>query len=159
MSSKSGLSRTARLGIAVALALGLSAGSQQAVAQVRLAVSATILKRASLRVLAQPSAVEVTAADVTRGYVDVPAATRIAVRSNSPAGFQFEFASNGEFLRGVQVRGLGGNVQLGPDGGFVRHTIGRAVDTVLDLAFRFDLTPDARAGVYAWPLQIGVTAM
>lgn len=154
-----GFSRAARLGVAVALALGLLASPLQAVAQVKLTVSATVLKRASLRVLSQPTAVRVTAADIARGYVDVPGAAKIAVRNNSPAGFQFEFSSNGEFVRGLRVRGLGGDVEMGPEGGFVRHTAGAALDTVLDLGFRFDLTADARAGVYAWPLQMAVTAL
>jgi hypothetical protein len=156
---KSGHSGAARLGVAAALALGLLVSPLQTVAQTRLTVSATILKRASLKVLAQPSAVEVTAADIARGFVDVPTAATIAIRSNSQAGFQFEFASVGEFVRGLEVRGLGGNVQLGPEGGFVHQVAGPAIETILNLGIRFDLTADARAGVYAWPLRMAVTPM
>lgn len=52
--------------------------------QAKMTVSATVLKHASLRVLAQPSSVVVTAEDVARGYVDVSAPTQVATCSSSP---------------------------------------------------------------------------
>jgi hypothetical protein len=124
-----------------------------------LTVSATVLRRASLQVLAQPSAVTITAADIERGYVDVPTSARLAVRSNSPDGFMFEFVNQGEFVRGLRVRGLGAELQMGPQGGFVRHMSGPVRSQVVDLTFRIELSSAARPGVYAWPVRMAITAL
>jgi hypothetical protein len=127
--------------------------------QLNLTVSATVLKRVSLQVLAQPSTVMVTAADIERGYVDVPTSARLAVRSNSPDGFMFEFVSQGEFVRGLRVQGLGAELQMGPEGGFARHISGPVRNQVLDLTFQIELSAAARPGVYAWPVRIAVIAL
>jgi hypothetical protein len=126
--------------------------------QVSLSVSATILKRASLQVLSQPSTVLVTAADIDRGYVDVAGPVKLAIRSNSPDGFMVEFVNRGDLVRGLRVQGLGTELQMGPEGGFVRHMSGPVRHAVLDLGFRIELSSAARASVYAWPVQLAVTA-
>lgn len=144
-----------------ALALGLLCAMLPAQADTRLTVSATILKRASLQVLAQPSSVLVTAADVARGYVDVPAAAQVAVRSNAPAGYLLEFASQGDFMREIVVRGLETDVQLSPAGGMVsqRGTGKGVTKTTLALGFRFLLSESAQEGTYAWPMRLSVVPL
>ena len=52
----------------------------------KLTVSAIILKRASLQVLSQPAFVVVTAADISRGYVESPSPLQVRVQSNSQSG-------------------------------------------------------------------------
>ena len=94
--------------------------------QAKLTVSATVLKHASLKVLAQPTSVVVTAADIARGYVDVAAPAQIAIKSNSPLGYMLEFANQGDFMRRILVRGLATEVQLSPAGGAVMCEIGSA---------------------------------
>jgi hypothetical protein len=125
----------------------------------KMTVSATVLKHASLKVLAQPASVVVTAADIARGYVDVPAPAQVAIRSNSARGYMLEFAAEAGFSRQIEVRGLNSPVQLGPAGGAVMqpHTGPGITRTTLELGFRFILADTARAGTYPWPMHLSVT--
>jgi hypothetical protein len=162
---KNGWTRTAQLAIfsAVVLALlgGLGPAAAAGSAETKLTVTATILKRASLKVLAQPSSVVVTAADVARGYVDVSAPAQVAVQSNSSSGYMLEFSSEGDFMRQTLVKGLGTDVQLSPAGGAVmqRSSSSGVTRTTLALGFRFLLSESAQQGTYSWPMRLSVTPL
>ncbi|MDO8719850.1 MAG: hypothetical protein Q7K20_12825 [Polaromonas sp.] len=127
----------------------------------KLTVTATILKRASLQVLAQPGAVVLTAADIARGYVDVPGALEVAVQNNSADGYLLTFESQGEFIKQTRVQGLANDVQLDALGGSIAQSAsGRGVQKVtLNLGFRFALADAARQGVYAWPIRLSVAPL
>jgi hypothetical protein len=155
----------ARFAIFGAMAIGLLGASvpltAAASSEAKLTVSATVLKRASLKVLAQPSSVVVTAADIARGYVDVPAAAQVAIQNNSLGGYLLEFASQGDFMRQIMVRGLASDVQLSPAGGAIMQpSTGSGVTrTTLALGFRFLLSESAQQGTYAWPMRLSVTPL
>lgn len=142
------------------LALGLLGvpATAQASSEAKLLVSATVLKRATLQVLAQPSSVVVTAADIERGYVDVPVPAQVAIQSNTRHGYQLEFSSEGDFMQQILVRGLNNDLQLSPAGGVVTQqpTPGGVTNTVLALGFRFLLSESARQGTYTWPVRLSV---
>lgn len=151
--------RSGLLGVAF---LGLVAASFTAGAvENKLTVTATVLKHASLQVVSQPGSVAVTAADIARGYVDVPATAQIMVKSNTADGYMLNFSSQGDFFSQAVVRGLGSDVQLGADGGGVaQRTAARGMtNTSLDLGFRFLLSASAQQGVYAWPMRVSVTPL
>lgn len=142
--------------------LGLAAAPFAAdAAESTLKVSATVLKHASLQVVSQPGSVAVTAADIARGYVDVPATSQLMVKSNTADGYMLNFASQGDFFSQATVRGLGNDVQLGADGGGVarRAAAQGMTQTSLDLGFRFTLSASAQQGVYAWPMRVSVTPL
>ena len=148
----------------VVLVLGSGGAPEVAMAgsnEAKLQVSATVLKHASLQVLAQPASVVVTADDIARGYVDVPMPAQVAVQSNTQGGYMLMFDSQGEFLRQTLVKGLDTEVQLGASGGGVaQRAAGRGMSkTVLALGFRFVLSESARQGVYAWPMRMSVTPL
>src|ERR1700687_4938815 len=71
----------------LAPALPLHAGSISA----SLSVSVVVPARAVLSVESQPAGLEITEADVARGYVEAPGASLVRVRTNSPAGWLLEF--------------------------------------------------------------------
>jgi hypothetical protein len=145
------------------LALGLLClpATSQAAGEIKVTVTATIAKHASLQVLAEPASLVITAADLARGYVDVPGASQVAIQSNTSDGYLLEFASQGDFMRQILVHGLrSGVVQLSPDGGVVAQSGGASAGitkTTLTLGFRFLLSPSARQGAYAWPVRLSVT--
>lgn len=147
------------LALSAVLALCSTANAQSA--EAKLAVTATVMKHASLKVLAQPSSVVITAADIARGYVDVPASAQVSIQSNSREGYMLMFASEGEFLHQTLVRGLGNDVQLSAGGGGVaRSTDGRGMaKATLDLGFRFLLSASAQQGTYAWPVRLSVASL
>lgn len=134
-----------------------AAGDQDA----QVAVSATILKHARMKVLTQPSAVVVTPADIARGYVDVPGASQILVLSNTQQGFMLDFANSGDGIRQILVRGLGADLQIGPEGGGVAlRGSGRGMTrTSFDLSFRFVLSEAAQQGTQPWPVRLSVTPL
>jgi len=157
--------RKAQLAIFGTLLLALLGASGAATAagsnEVKLTVTATVLKRATLKTLAQPSSVVVTAADIARGYVDVPAPAQVAIQNNSTDGYLLEFASQGDFMRQILVKGLSSDVQLSPAGGAVMQSGGRSgvTRTTLALGFRFVLSESAQQGTYPWPMQLSVTPL
>lgn len=147
--------------LSAALSLGSLAAPTDAAAgsgATTVAVTATVLRHANLRVLSQPASVVITQADIARGYVDVPAASQVEIKSNSPSGYMLVFESQSDIVRQTQVRGLGNEVQLGATGGVVTQPppgVGMGKTTVA-LGFRFVLAEDARPGVHAWPMQMSV---
>lgn len=122
-------------------------------------VSATVLKHARLSMTGHPATLEVTAADVARGYVDVADAGQISIRSNSPR-YMLEFAVRDGFFRSIDVAGLGEAVMLGATGGVAsRPAAGPAVSTTMRLRYRFMLAAAAHPGTYAWPMSVSITAL
>lgn len=139
-----------------ALAVSGDAKSSPDTANVK--VTATVLKRTSINVLAQPATVEITTDDIARGYVNIPAATRIEIKSNSPQGFILIFENHGNFVSQTHVSGIGNDVQFGAGGGGIyQQWPGHPVDkTVIEMMFRFILAEGISPGIYAWPIQLSV---
>jgi hypothetical protein len=146
----------------VALAASVLAAAQPAIAaaEAQIAVVARVLPHASVRMLSLPTALQVTRADVVRGYVEAPTPAQLVVQDNT-GGFVLSFDTTGDLFRRVHVAGLGAPLELSASGGNVMHTTsarGAAV-TTLDLAFRFDLDRSAVPGTYAFPVRISVTPL
>ena len=131
------------------------------VSEMKLTISATVQKHASLKVLAQPSSLVVTAADIARGYVDVPVPASVQVRSNTQDGYLLMFESLGEYIRQTVVKGLSNDVQINAAGGGVaQNTAGRGMrQAQLELGFRFVLSESVQQGIYPWPMRLSVTPL
>lgn len=147
------------LAMAATLAIGLAPPAKAADGTARVGVGATVLKHVSLRVLQLPDTIQITEADIARGYVDVSTPSRLEIRSNSPAGFMLSIESQADFARGTEVRGSGGTTALGRFGGVLSVKGGDAGGmhtTPVELSFRVLLSNEAQPGQHAWPLQISV---
>ncbi|MBM2828141.1 MAG: repeat-containing protein [Actinobacteria bacterium] len=124
-------------------------------------VNATVASRAAVKVIYQRPAVVITDADIARGYVDFPSASRIEVRNNSRAGYLLVFTGIGDLfsmLDQVNVKGLGIETQIGPGGGWIPQPYAR--DTVtMELSYRFVLSKNIRPGSYEWPLSLSARPM
>ncbi len=121
-------------------------------------VSATVLERTSLRVLSQVQEVVVTDADILRGYVEIPAASRVHLKSNNVQGclLTFEVLSAPDDAFNTYYVVLGGReVQLSKSGGWIHHAYVRG-GVILNLDYRFSLSKDAQPGTYGWPLMVSV---
>lgn len=131
-----------------------SAGSRSAGA--RIAVTATVTARATVKVLHQCPEVVITNVDIARGYVELPSASRIEIRNNSPAGYLLVFEGMDGPLQAfdhVHVKGLETEVQIGPGGGWIPQSHVRGMVT-MELSYRFILSKNARPGTYGWPFAI-----
>jgi hypothetical protein len=124
----------------------------------RIQVNATVPPRASITVLHQEMFLIVTTEDISRGYVDAPAASRVEIRENIPQGYLLVFEGSGvpdSPVERLSVRGLGSEFEIGPGGGFVPRPHARGPVSA-DLSYRFSLSRDARPGAYPWPLSVSV---
>ncbi len=145
--------------VAVAMAgMAMAQGPSRtaAPAGARIAVTARIAPRLNLKILDQPGELVVGASDVARGYVDVPAASRLEIVGNGPNGFLLLFdALDGpsSVLEGVHIRGLGPEVRIGPGSGMVPQPAVRGRRSI-EVGYRFVLRRNVRPGAYRWPLSI-----
>jgi hypothetical protein len=152
------------VGVALAAAFALSGTPKQARAAPASAgsstmrVSATVLPYLRLRVLNQAATLNVTAEDVARGYIDVPAGTDLMARTNDRNGFSLSFDARSNLFRKAQVTGLGGGLEIGPEGGLA-HQPFTGSQMLMRLSYRFFLAPQVGPGNYPWPLQISSTVM
>jgi len=135
------------------------AHSGTTVASAKVSITATVLEHTSMQVLAQAQELVVTNADVARGYVEVPAATRISVKTNNPVGYllAFEAVSGLPLFDSMHVIVGGTEVQLSPAGGWVPQPYVRGGITQ-DVTYRFVLSKNAQPGTYGWPLMISALA-
>jgi hypothetical protein len=104
----------------------------------------------------QTTALTVTARDIERGYVDVPAASNFSVITNTQDGFLIDFRPRGEVFRSVTVTGLQNPVEIGAHGGSAVNNTPHGRTTFHQLGYRFVLRPDLQPGEYPWPLEISV---
>lgn len=124
----------------------------------KIGISATVLERSSMQVLNQINEFVVTNADIKRGYVELPAASRINVKTNNRAGCLLAFevmGGTGSIFEKVFVRIGGQEVQLSSGGGWVQQPYMQGGVTQ-DLSYRFALSKDVQPGTYNWPIMISV---
>lgn len=129
-------------------------------AEATLRVSAVIPRHTSIR-LAPPSSFTISEADLARGYVEVAAPVQVSVQSNVQQGYTLVFQNESEQVRQAVVQGLPAALVVGSGGATAsRPAAGGGMwrDT-LQLRVRFDLSPQARAGVHAWPLQVSMMSL
>jgi hypothetical protein len=150
---------------ALTVALGLAPlvtmvpSAQAAQRSAAMTVSVTVVANAKMEISYQATQLTITEADITRGYVEVPGASRFSVRTNSRTGYLMEFHPVANVFESVHVGGLGNAVQFGVDGGSIVQRGPLASNLTHELSFRFNLRPEARPGLYPWPLQLSVRAI
>ena len=141
-----------------AVAASLQPGTTSSNASAQVTVGAKVLRHLGIRVLTAPRTLEISDADITRGFVDVQRASTLEIRSNSPGGYLLTIDSEADFSRGTEVRGSTGVATLGRSGSVLSFQIdGQGMQTTpVALSFRVLLSAQARPGVYPWPIQISV---
>ncbi len=151
------------------LALGIGVGAALAPINVAAAplggsamqVSVTIQKHAKIKVTGNPVSMQVTQADIARGYVDLAERSSVDIRSNSRDSIVLEFQGRdaSPIIRDVQVREGGRTTSLNSAGARMLLP-GAALPGVVrtvDLSYRVFLAADVQPGSYAWPITL--TAM
>jgi hypothetical protein len=103
-----------------------------------------------------PNGLQISAADLQRGFIDVIQPTQFTVRSNSPNGFELEVLTVAPLLSSMIVAGLNSDLELGAEGGTIVQRWQKPQAVNLSLKFRFALAPGLVAGNYPWPLRLAV---
>ena len=132
--------------------LPTSAGTSQ------LSIGASVVRYASLEILAVPATLRVGEADIKRGYVSASGAS-IRLKSNARDGFLMSFAVTTPDFGRISVRGLDQPVDIdGASGSAFIPSMGSGMQTATkDLTFQLELAPGMKPGEYDWPVRMSVT--
>lgn len=143
--------------LAAWLAMGLCAqpaAAEQADARAQVTARVNAMARADLA--SGPTRLEISAADIARGFVEVREPQQLFITSNSRAGVMVEFHTLLPIFTGMAVNGCGDNVQLSAEGGAVAVRVPSPRDLPLAISYRFMLSPGVQPGSYAWPVSLAV---
>ena len=144
---------------ALALASALTPNSAHASSTMAtVQVSAAVRPSVRLQTDFQAERITVTADDVARGYVDIPAASRFTVVTPKGGNYFVDFHVRSDLFQSVNIDGMGSQVELGTDGGTVAQTGPGLKGAISTLNYRFRLKANVRAGDYDWPLMLAVRA-
>ncbi len=119
-------------------------------------VGAIVEPHLTLTTLAAPERVQVTRADLARGYVDVAATYRIA--NNDRRGYLLHFDTRTGLTRAIEVKGLAAPLTLGDLGADV-HQQDAVGAREYALRYRLHLAPGAREGSYELPVRLDARAL
>lgn len=137
---------------AVCALLGAMQQAQAGTARAEIAVSVRVMARTLINSESSPRQLEVSAADVARGYVEVQGATHLLVTNTNRRGYLLSVWPQAQVFSTVVVRSGDSQAELGADGGEIfEGRWGQMVPLALD--FRFMLAPDVKPGVYPWPVK------
>jgi hypothetical protein len=124
-------------------------------ARARFGVSVTVVTPATIRSEWFPSELEISAADIKRGYVDWRRATPLIVGNISPVAFVLDvFPTSRIFSQVVISTSATDKATLGAGGGQIVGWRGSRSDDPLVLDFRFKLQSSITPGRYPWPLRV-----
>lgn len=128
----------------------------------RVTVTAMVLAHSSIKFLYQAPELVVTNSDISRGYIEIPAASRIELKNNNPNGYMLVFeGTNGQvnLLKEINVQGLGRELQIDVHGGWIVLPNEGLAPVTKELSYRFVLSENAQPGSYMWPLTLSVRPM
>ncbi|NPT53885.1 hypothetical protein [Paraburkholderia elongata] len=120
-------------------------------------VTALVVPKVRMNVVQQVSELTVTASEVERGYIDIPAGSVVDIVALTSQGFALSFDTTLPIFSAVDIRGLNGLAKLSADGGTVTQREAGRLRKTLTLGYRFYLSKDVRPGTYAWPLMLSVS--
>jgi hypothetical protein len=149
-----------RFMIGAMVTLGVSTIQHDVEAAVRsqIAVTATVPARAISEQQTQLAELTISAADIARGYVEIPAASRLRVSANNPDGYAVDFFPRLPIFKSVTVSSSSATARIGAEGGTMIVRGQHGMKMLLDLSYRFELGENVAPGSYAWPLALSVRA-
>lgn len=121
-----------------------------------IAVGARVSPIATYRTLSAQTQLQITPADIARGFVELPRATQIEVRSNSRAGYVLDVRPMNVLFTRVEVLGFGSDIALDADGGRIVQRWERPSAATITVGYRFHLSAATAPGTYPWPLHLAV---
>lgn len=123
-------------------------------ARTTIGVNATVNAVARVEMHSVPGTVDITAADLHRGYLDVAEPISFIVRSNSPDGYALDLTTVVPIVTSIVVHGLDGDMALSAEGGTIVQRWQRRSMAAVSLQFRLVLAPGLGAGRYPWPVRL-----
>lgn len=140
----------------------LAAGVTPAVAggdKGRILVSAVVLGNVSQKVVQHPSQFTVTTEDLVRGFVEVPVATILEVKSNERSGYFLNFGVAAGPVRSMEVSLGNRTVVVTGLGGLVHQAYPGIAGETVQIRYRLFLSSDAAPGNYPWPVAVSASLL
>ncbi len=132
-------------------------GAEKGLAQASAKVFVTAHVKGYVKVdkIQKISSIQISHDDIRRGYILIPQAVNLSIKSNYPSVFiNVEKVSNG-FSESSKVIFENSEIELGSMGGLICLKMpGRTINT--HLGFKIELSRDAHPGVYELPFSISV---
>jgi hypothetical protein len=144
------------LGAFLLLGLVAGAGARAEPASATFGVTATVLERVTLSAAGPVARLQVSEADVRRGFKDVSA--RYVITSTADPGYMLRLALRLGLARRIEVTGLATGLVLQDQDVEVFRP--RAVaDRDLVLGYRILLADSVQPGDYDWPVHVAATPL
>lgn len=122
----------------------------------QLQVSAIILTTIKVKVLSQPSQIEIAPEHLAQGFIDINNASVLLITTNSPDGFMMSLTHDPESFSSVSASlSQGGATAEGENMISVRTQ--QVKDEPMRVSYRLHLHPQARAGNVPWPVALSFT--
>lgn len=120
-------------------------------------VSATVVARARVTVESQPAEIVVTAADIARGFVDVPAPVVWKAQTNSRRGYLLQVSTSSEIFPTVDLTFGATEMHVAGESWVQRPYVSGGER--LTVKARLILSSVAVPGTYALPITISATPL
>ena len=117
-------------------------------------VSATVMARVNQSVTYQESRITVTEMDIKKGFIEIPSATILQIKTNTKNGYVLLFEGGSELFKEVWVTDSGRTVVLSPSGGLIHQSFSGSQFETKELSFRFNLKEDTQPGTYPFPFRV-----
>lgn len=147
------MKKTILLALATAAFLASPATAEADAGSAMVRVAARVLSYVKVTDLTSPAALDVTAEDVARGYVDVEAGSSMTLVTNSNDGYLVTARSDAGTVARVAVR-IGG--QMADER--LRVPAVAFAKSLVKVGYRLHLRPGVAAGRYPWPVTLGLSA-
>lgn len=140
-----------------ALLLMLAAPAVADSASAQMQVSVQVLASVRVTIASQPDSVDVTEADLARGYVDVAAPIVVHARTNSRSGYLLQVSNGSDDFSAVELSFDATSMKVFAEGWVSRPYV-RGGESI-SMSARLRLSPHATPGRYALPIAITATPL
>lgn len=121
-------------------------------------VSVHVVARTIVTVDREPQEVRLTAEDVARGYVDMPSAVALRIRSNARKGFSIQFEPVAYPFASAQIVWGSQQAVVSADGSWLTRSYVPG-EQAATFNVRLRLASDAAVGSYPWPVRFDASSL
>lgn len=121
-------------------------------------VSVRVIARAIVSIDSQPSAVTITADDIARGYVDVPAPIVVRVRTNSRQGYMLQVEKLSDTFSSIELATTDVAMNVGAHESWIQRPYIAGGD-LMPMRARLHLSPLATPGSIALPIAFNASPL
>ena len=120
---------------------------------------ARVLPVLKYSVIHQESSINITKADLEKGYLDVNRALILSVKTNSTNGYSLSLFIDSNLFNGVTLFNGNNSYRFKETGGEVHMPFQGLNPVRKELSFRLYFAVDLKPGHYQWPVSVMINAM